>query len=164
MKSSLKLLVAISILSLGFTSYSTDFGADGMATTSKDILRLGPFKQGNFIHDEKPLRDEDTRDLREVALSLPIWESSWKESEEWIYKHSEEGRRADEWTNPADGAQHAVTIRRLKESPEGRTRVEVHHPYLKIFTPDGGRYYPWVAVLERGEGGWFVEDANKKEG
>jgi hypothetical protein len=134
-----------------------------MEAPSKDILRLGAFKQGNFIPDKKPLSIEDTRDLREVALSLPIWEGGWKESEEWVYKYSEDGRRVDEWTNPADGAQHAVTIKRLKSSPEGRMRVEVHHPTLKIFTPSGGRYYPWVAVLERREGGWFVEAADKKE-
>ena len=160
----LKLLVTITILSLGITSCSTDFGDNRMAATSKDILRLGPFKKGNFIPDEKPLRAESTGDLREIALSLPIWEGGWKDSEKWVYKYSKDGRRVDEWTNPADGAQHAVTIKRLKKSPEGQIRVEVHHPTLKIFTPSGGRYLPWVAVLERRKGGWFVEAADKKEG
>ena len=135
-----------------------------MAATSEGILRLGPFKQGNFIPDEKPLTPANTRDLREVALSLPIWEGGWEKSEEWVYKYSKDGIRVDEWTNPADGAQHAVTINRLNNSPQGRTRVEVHHPTLKIFTPNGGRYHPWVAVLERRTGGWFVEAADKKEG
>lgn len=157
----LKLLVTTMILSLGITSCSTGIGDNRMAATSKDILRPGPFKQGSFIPDEKPLRAESTDDLREIALSLPIWEGGWKDSEEWVYKVSKDGRGVDEWTNPADGAQHAVTLKRLKRSPEGRMRVEVHHPTLKIFTPGGGRYLPWVAVLERRKGGWFVEAADK---
>ena len=135
-----------------------------MATTSKDILRLGPFQQGNFIPDEKRLKAESIGDLREIAFSLPIWEGGWKDNEEWVCRYSKDGRRDDEWTNPADGAQNAVTIKRLTKSPEGQMRVEVHHPTLKIFTPKGGRYLPWVAVLERRKGGWFVEAADKKEG
>ncbi len=135
-----------------------------MATTSKDILRLRPFQQGNFIPDEKPLKAQSIGDLREIAFSLPIWEGGWKDSEEWVCKYSKDGRRVDEWTNPADGAQNSVTIKRLTKSPEGQMRVEVHHPTLKIFTPKGGSYLPWVAVLERRKGGWFVEATDKKEG
>ncbi|MFC7338183.1 hypothetical protein ACFQY0_13395 [Haloferula chungangensis] len=149
-----------SLLVVGFPSCSTDLGKDRQASSSESALKLGPFRQGNFIPDEKPLKAEDTTDLREVALSLPIWESSWKSSEEWVYMNSKDGRRVDQWTNPADGAQHAVTIKRLAKSSEGLTRVGVFHPSLKVFTPDGGRYGSWSAVLERRTGGWFVESVD----
>lgn len=165
MKSSLiTLFITTSILWLGCTSCSARTEDDGLTSKPENILRLGPFTEGNVIADVKPLRPEHTRDLREVALSLPIWESDSEAAMEWVYKYSEDGIHVDEWTNPADGAQHAVTLKRLEDSAQGQLRVEVHHPSLKIYTPSGGIYYPWVAILERREGGWLVESAKKKEG
>jgi len=160
-------LYSISILIPWFGLSGCEFDrSSGTRPTSAsgNTLMLGQFYKGNFIPDEKPLRAESIRDLREVALSLPIWEGGWQNSEEWIYKRSENGIRVDKWTNPADGAQSSVTLTRLTVSPEGRLRVEVNHPALKIFTPSGGLYNPWVAVLERREGGWIVVAANKAGG
>jgi hypothetical protein len=164
MNNALTLSVSITILSLGLASCSYHSSGSRPESASGNILKLGVFRKGNFIADEKPLRPETTRDLREIALSLPVWEGGWEKSEEWVCKNSENGMHVDKWTNPADGAQHAVTLTRLNVSPEGRTRIEVNHPTLKIFTPSGGWYYPWIAVLERREGGWIVESANKAEG
>ena len=161
MKTRFVVSIASGLLWLGLVSCSTETEAELSPSSSKDILRLGPFEKGNFIPDEKPLSPEKGKDLREVALSLPIWESGWENAENWVMKYSEAGTLVDEWTNPADGAQHAVTVKRLKPSPEGRIRIEVHHPTLKIFTPSGGIYHPWVAVLERRDGGWIVKSAEK---
>ncbi len=161
MMKSISLLVVSSLLLFGFNSCSTH-SRDTVQECTQNAIKIGPFKQGNFIPDEKPLEVRNSKDLREVALSLPIWEGPWKESEKWVYQYSKNGLHVDQWTNPADGAQHAVTIKRLEKSPDGLMRIEVHHPVLLVFTPSGGQYYPWVAVLERRKGGWFVESAKNK--
>ena len=81
-----------------------------------------------------------------------------------VMEYSKPGVGVDKWTTPADGAQSAVTIRRLADSESGASRVAVDHPSLKIFTPSGGRYLPWSATLERGRGGWHVMDTIKHKG
>lgn len=125
---------------------------------------MGVFTKGNFIPDVKPLSPSNENDLREVAMSLPIWESDLKTTERWVMENSKPGVGVDQWTNPADGAQSAVTIRRLANSETGVTRVAVDHPSLKISTPSGGRYLPWSATLQRRRGGWLVMDTIKHKG
>lgn len=125
---------------------------------------MGVFTKGNFIPDVKPLSPGNEKDLREVAMSLPIWESDLKTLESWIMENSKPGVGMEQWTNPADGAQSAVTIRRLATSKTGATRVAVDHPSLKIFTPSGGSYLPWSATLERRRGGWQVMDTIQHKG
>jgi hypothetical protein len=125
---------------------------------------MGVFTKGNFIPDEKPLSPGNENDLREIAMSLPIWETDLKTTEGWVMEYSKPGVGVDQWTTPADGAQSAVTIRRLADSGTGATRVAVDHPSLKIFTPGGGRYLPWSATLERRRGGWQVMDAIRHKG
>ena len=128
---------------------------------AQDDWKVGEFTKGNFISDVKPLSPGNEDDLREVAMSLPIWETNLKSLESWIMEHSEPGVGVDQWTNPADGAQSPVTLRRLAGSGTGATRVAVDHPSLMIHTPSGGRYRPWSATLERRPGGWQVMEVIK---
>ena len=117
------LTALLSVLVLSCCSLHHD--GTGANPLAKDDWALGPFTKGNFIPDEKPLSSKNINDLREVALSIPVWESDWKASEEWVYKYSTSGSDVDEWTNPADGAQSAVTIRRMEKSQTGRMQIRV---------------------------------------
>jgi hypothetical protein len=157
----IKLFLSTLLIASFATSCSLRPDGGSVASQAQDDWKMGVFTKGNFIPDVKPLSPRNENDLREVAMSLPIWESDLKTTERWVMENSKPGVGVDQWTNPADGAQSAVTIRRLADSGTGATRVAVDHPSLMIFTPSGGRYLPWSATLERRRGGWQVMDAIK---
>lgn len=160
----IKLFLATLFFASCATSCSLRSDTGRAASQAQDDWKPGVFTKGNFIPDVKPLSPRNENDLREVAMSLPIWEPDMKSTEIWVMENSKPGVGVDQWTNPADGAQSAVTIRRLADSGTGATRVAVDHPSLKIFTPSGGRYLPWSATIERRRGGWLVVDAIKHKG
>ena len=44
-------------------------------------------EKGDFVPDKRPPKSRDSRDLRELALTLPIWESDSEESTKWVYEN-----------------------------------------------------------------------------
>lgn len=160
----IKLFLSTLLIASFAISCSLRPDSGNVVSQAQDDWKMGVFTKGNFIPDVKPLSPRNENDLREVALSLPIWELDLETMESWVMEYSKPGVGVDRWTNPADGAQSPVTIRRLADSASGATRVAVYHPSLMIFTPSGGRYLPWSATLERHRGGWLVMDAVKHKG
>ncbi len=120
------------------------------------------FEKGDFVPDRRPLRSKHTRDLRELALTLPIWESESEGSTKWVYENSSVATDADHWTTPADGAQSAVKLKRLPVSPSGAQRLEIWVPPSKADGPP--RSVSWTSIVERRDGGWLVQSARKDNG
>ncbi len=120
------------------------------------------FEKGDFIPDRRPLKSKDSRDLRELALTLPIWESESDASTKWVYENSSAANDADRWTTPADGAQSAVVLKRLPVSPNGAQRLEIWVPPSKLNSSP--RSSSWTSIVERREGGWLVLNAGKDNG
>lgn len=120
------------------------------------------FANGDFIPDRRPLKPKDSRDLRELALTLPIWESESQNSTKWVYENSSAATYADHWTTPADGAQSAVELKRLPDSPNGEQRLEIWVPPSKLTSSP--RSVSWTSIVERRDGGWLVQSARKNNG
>ncbi|MBB5349882.1 hypothetical protein HNR46_000103 [Haloferula luteola] len=148
-------LISSQLLACAFTPSELHYNAP------KDIVQFGVFQKDAFIPDEKPLSQNISHDLREIALSLPIWDGGWINSEQWIYKNSSSGIDSQEWAIPADGAQISYNLRRLHSSEDGAIRVELRRPSSKLFTPSGGRYLPWTAIIRRTSNGWIIESNSK---
>lgn len=128
---------------------------NGFATT---------FQRGDFVPDRCPLEPSNTRDLREMAMTLPVWESEISDGmKKWIYENSSTAVDTDTWTAPADGAQSAIRLKRLADSPDGSQRIELWIP------PSKSGSYPqnmisWSSVLQRRDRGWLVESARTING
>ena len=120
------------------------------------------FKKGDFVPDRRPLESKDSRDLRELALTLPIWESESDSSTRWVCENSSSAVDIDSWTTPADGAQSPVHLKRLPTSPTGAQRIEIWIPPSKVEPPP--RNTSWTSVLQRRDGGWLVETARTHSG
>jgi hypothetical protein len=115
------------------------------------------FQKGDFVPDRRPLKPEDSRDLREMAMTMPIWEGDSEEFVQWVYESSSAAVDAETWTTPADGAQSAVRLRRLADSPGGAQRVALWIPPSLLDRYPRGM--SWSSVLQRQAGGWLVESA-----
>jgi hypothetical protein len=120
------------------------------------------FEKGDFIPDRRPLKSKDSRDLRELALTLPIWESESAASTKWVYENSCAATDADHWITPADGAQPAVEVKRLPDSSLGAQRLEIWVPPSKLNSSP--RSTSWTSTVERRDGGWLVLNARKNNG
>ena len=120
------------------------------------------FERGDFVPDRRPLKSKDSRDLRELALTLPIWESESEDSTKWVYENSSVATAANHWTTPADGAQSAVELKRLPVSPNGAQRLEIWVPPSKLNGSPGS--VSWTSIVERRNGGWLVQNARKDNG
>lgn len=107
--------------------------------------------------DRRSLKSKDSRDLRELALTLPIWESESEDSTKWVYENSSAAVDADQWITPADGAQSPVKLKRLPEAANGAQRIELWIPPSKVEPPP--RNTSWTSVLRRQDEGWLVESA-----
>lgn len=120
------------------------------------------FEKGDFIPDRRALKSKDSRDLRELALTLPIWESESDASTKWVYENSSAATDADRWTTPADGAQSAVRLKRVPSSPTGAQRIEIWIPPSMLNSSPSS--VSWTSVVERKDGGWLVLSAGKQKG
>lgn len=120
------------------------------------------FEKGDFIPDRRPPKPRETKDLRELALTLPIWESESEGSTKWVYENSSAAVDVDHWTTPADGAQSSVKLKRLPEAANGAQRIEIWIPPSKVEPPPSNT--SWTSVLQRRDGGWLVETARTNSG
>ncbi|MEK7953584.1 hypothetical protein [Luteolibacter soli] len=120
------------------------------------------FQAGEFLPDRRPLKPEDNRDLREMALSLPIWDSKSEESVRWVYQNSFPALKTNTWRTPTDGGQLPIQVKRLPDSWTGAQRIELWTP--PSMAERSPRDRGWTFILKRKKGGWLVErGANKKE-
>ncbi len=103
-----------------------------------------------FIPDENPIRDPDTKNLEDFAVTLPVFESG--DAIGWIESGPGAINREEEWVIRADGAQAPVKIQRLERSPQGSQRIKV------LIGPSlVSKESPppiWVYEVERASGGW----------
>jgi hypothetical protein len=152
------LVAGLALSSCGLVSNNLEANSprrvnNGYATT---------FEKGDFVPDKRPLKSKDSRDLRELALTLPIWESESEGSTKWVYENSSAAVDVDHWTTPADGAQDPVKLKRLPEAANGAQRIEIWIPPSKVEPPPSNT--SWTSVLQRRDGGWLVETARTNSG
>jgi hypothetical protein len=112
--------------------------------------RLDP--QARYVAERRPISAPATAPIRELALSLPVYESKTPESSQSGYQF-ETTPAADATLLRGDGAQCPVAVKRL--SPAGVDPVR-----LKVYrgaTPGvGPANYGAVYELEKVPGGWKI--------
>jgi hypothetical protein len=149
-------------LVVGFVLSSCGLISNNLETSSPRRVNneyAATFEKGDFVPDKRPLKSKDSRDLRELALTLPIWESESDEATKWVYVNSSAATDSDQWTTPADGAQSAVRLKRLPSSPTGAQRIEIWIPPSMLNSSPSS--VSWTSVVERKDGGWLVLSARK---
>lgn len=127
---------------------------------SSTLVREGyavEFTEGQFVGDVRSLKDPDSTDLRELAMTLPILESP--EALDWYYENSAPAITEDQWRLPADGAQGGVLVERLPSATNGAQRLRLTVNPIPLGVPPKG--FQYVSELERREGGWLVLEAEK---
>jgi hypothetical protein len=111
-----------------------------------------------FIPDGLPIRDQNTTNLEDFAMTLPVFETGDPVS--WIESGPGATNRGDEWVIHPDGAQAPVKIERLEPSDQGAQRIK-----LQTGPSFMSRESPppiWVYELERTTGGWKVLESYKR--
>ena len=116
-------------------------------------------KRGQKIRDLRPV-PQDSTDLREFALSLPILEGRDEHSINWFYEMSSAAPLQQEWELPADGAQSPATIIRLPNHADGSQQIDVHQASIPAGIPMKSTSI--LARLKRIDSGWLVIEAEAK--
>lgn len=117
------------------------------------------FTEGEFVRDVRPLKPQDSTDLRELAMTLPILEMP--DNPEWYYEKSAPAVTEESWNLPGDGAQAGVRVERLPRSASGAQRIRLTISPLPMGDPLQG--FRYVSMLERRDGGWMILEATKTQ-
>ena len=115
------------------------------ASTSPVVPYTG--MEAPFIPDAKPLRNSKSTNLKELAETLPIFQSG--DSKTWVRSNS---ATEGEWLTRIGDPNTPVRIKRLPSSPQGAQRIKVlvgPNTKSKEQSPT-----VWVYELERVSGGW----------
>ncbi|MFC7339697.1 hypothetical protein ACFQY0_21105 [Haloferula chungangensis] len=111
-----------------------------------------------FIVDREPLADETFPSLEDLALTLPVFETSPTRVADDDGTRYENGGRT--WTIEADGAQVPVRVDRLTPEKVAPTRILVTLGPKPLYGIDE----IWIYELERVPGGWRRLSAKTKAG
>ena len=78
-----------------------------------------------FIPDEIQLDPPDSLDLQKLVLTLPLFEVTVGEIEQYVSRNTSVTHTQNEWSLNGDGAQDDLKVIRLQPSEEGYTQIKV---------------------------------------
>lgn len=121
----------------------------GMLVSCASTPQVVPYTgmEAPFIPDAKPLRNPKSTDLRDLAETLPIFNSG--DSKTWVRNSNPQD---GEWLTRIGDPTTPVRIKRLPPGPSGAQRIKVMVGPSK--TSEENPPPTWVYDLERANGGW----------
>ena len=127
----------------------------GCASPNCSTAPQPPYSIATFQPDVLPLSSEDSMDLADLLLTLPVFDISPNHRRSWIDRNGIKSKSRDRLTVGGDGSQSPLTIEKIPPASNSKLRIRLTvEPWDD---PD-----TWIYELQRADNGWILQGIERR--